>query len=95
MRIGLAVLCAPDDELAGFVRCGMTVFRLADERVVAELPKVTIAARDTNGMKFEADGLVVELECGVNADQTEATYEISGREGADLVFDHLGSVRLR
>ena len=92
---GFSVAVQPDDEFAGFVSCGMSVFTLADEKRVGEIPPLLISSGGANSMIFlGTDGIEVTFSCGVNTDQTEATYEIAGRIDGRLVLNHLATVRL-
>ena len=93
---GFAVEVQPDDEFDDFVRCGMSIFTLEDEKSVGKFPALRIMAGDSNSMKVRrADGVEVTLTCGVNAAMTEATYEVAGHTNDRLVMNHLATVRLR
>ena len=92
---GFAVEVQPDDEFDDFVRCGMSIFTLEDEKSTGELPALRIMAGDSNSMKvIGADGVEVTFTCGVNAAMTEATKEIAGHTNDRLVMNHLASVQL-
>ena len=93
---GFNVRVAPDSDLAGFVQCGLSVFDLETEELVAELPSLTIPAGGTNGMMFNGvDGVKVTLECSVDEERTEASYEIEGTRDGQLVLNHLATIRLQ
>ncbi len=92
---GFSVAVQPDEEFAGFVRCGIALFNLADEETLDDPPDLHLLAGDSNSMLFiGADGVEVTFTCGVNPEMTEATYEISGRSEGRLVLSHLATVRL-
>ncbi len=92
---GFAVEVHPDDEFDDFVRCGMSIFTLEDEKSTGELPALRIMAGDSNSMRVMfADGVEVTFTCGVNAAMTEATYEIAGHTNDRLVMNHLATVQL-
>ena len=93
---GFSVAVQPDNEFAGFVSCGMSIFTLADEKSLGETPALLITSGGANSMKFIGiDGVEVTFSCGVNAEMTEATYEIAGRMEDRLVLNHLATVRLK
>ena len=92
---GFGVEVQPDDEFDDFVSCGMSMFRLEDEKSIGELPALRIMAGDANSMQaIGADGVEVTFTCGVNAAMTEATYEIAGHVGERLVLNHLATIQL-
>ena len=93
---GFNVRVVPDSELADFVRCGLSVFELETEELVAELPSLTIHAGGSNSLVFNGvDGVEVTLECSVDAEKTEASYEIEGTRDGQLVLNHLATIRLQ
>jgi hypothetical protein len=92
---GFGVEVQPDDEFDDFVRCGMSMFRLEDEKSIGELPALRIMAGGSNSMQaMGADGVEVTFTCGVNAAMTEARYEIAGHVGERLVMNHLATIQL-
>ena len=41
------------------------------------------------------DGIAVTLNCAVNAEKTEVTYEVEGRRNGRVVSNHLGTIRFQ
>ena len=92
---GFGVEVQPDDEFDDFIRCGMSIFTLEDEKSIGELPALRIMAGGSNSMQvMGADGVEVTFTCGVNTAMTEATYEIAGHTGERLVMNHLATIQL-
>ena len=91
---GFGVDVLPDEEFDDFVQCGLTVFTLEGEEHVAQLPRLRIMTGDANSMTFRGiDDVEVTFKCAINADKTEATYEIAGTREGRLVMNHLATVR--
>ena len=82
---GFGVSVLPDKEFDDFVQCGLTVFALENEEPLPQLPSLRIMTGDANSMTFRGiDDVEVTFKCAINADKTEATYEIAGtREGRE------------
>ena len=93
---GFDVRVVPDKELADFVQCGLSVFKLETEELVAALPDLVIHAGGTNSLVFNGvDDVEVTFECSVDTEKTEASYEIAGRRDGQLMMNHLATIRLR
>ena len=93
---GFGVTVLPDDEFDDFVRCGMSIFTLTDEKSLGEPPSLRIMAGDSNSMQFSGlDGMDVTFTCGINAGMTEIAYEIAGTRDGQLVTNQLATIRLK
>ena len=93
---GFGVSVLPDEEFDDFVQCGLTVFALESEEHLAQLPSLRIMVGDANTMLFRGvDDVEVTFKCAINADKTEATYEIAGTREGRLVMNHLATVRFQ
>ena len=93
---GFSVKVVPDDEFDDFVRCGMSIFTLTDEKSLGEPPSLRIMAGDSNRMLFGGlDGMDVTFTCGINAGMTEVAYEIAGKRDGQLVTNQLATIRLK
>ncbi len=93
-ELGFGVEIIPHDEFDGFYSCRLTLFDVrTDMRVASQT--ITTIKDDGNGMRFRnADGTEVEFNCAVNADGTEASYEIRGSRDNRPIISHVATVHL-
>ena len=93
---GFGVRVLPDEEYDDFLQCGLSVFALADGGEQWELPSLRIVVGGANSMKFRGvDGIDITLNCAVNAEKTEVTYEVEGQRNGRVVSNHLGTIRFQ
>ncbi len=93
-ELGFGVEIIPHEEFDGFYSCRLTLFDVrTDTRVASQT--ITTIKDDGNGMRFRnADGTEVEFACAVNADGTEASYEIRGSRDNRPIISHVATVHL-
>ena len=93
-ELGFGVEIIPHEELDGFYSCRLTLFDVrTDTRVASQT--ITTIKDDGNGMRFRnADGTDVDFDCAVNADGTEASYEIRGSRDNRPIISHVATVHL-